>query len=109
MRMRKWLTGFTFLTLLTTGCAHRGESVTVKYVPSSSLPSEVTLRRGGDFALFYDDSNKPEIPIRLRAGETIGFDEGKDGRVQAVAGEFRINLPGDADQACWRRLSTRPD
>jgi hypothetical protein len=107
--MRPWLTGTILIACLVSGCAHIGRKITAEYVASAPVPTLVSVKRGGDFALYYDDDRKPEIPVRLHKGEVIGFAQAKDGRMQAVAGEFRMNLSSDVQRAYWKRLNTRDD
>jgi hypothetical protein len=107
--MRQWLSGTIILSCVISGCSHIIHRVAVEYVASAMVPAPVKVKHGGDFALFYDDDRKPEIPIRLHAGELLGFAKARDGRMQAVAGEFRMNLSGDVQRAYWKRLNTRDD
>lgn len=107
--MRHWLSGAILVACVMSGCAHGGRSVTTTYTASEPLPTPVKVKRGGDFALYCDENKKPEIPVRLHAGEVMGFARAKDGRVQAIAGEFKMNLSGDVQRAYWKRLNTRDD
>lgn len=103
--MRHRLSGVIVLACLVSGCSHAGRRVAVEYVASAPLPATVKVHRGGDFALYYNEDRKPEIPVRVHAGEMMGFERARDGRVQAIAGQFRMNLSGDAERAYWKRLN----
>jgi hypothetical protein len=92
--------------LLAGGCVH---GTVVRYEASLPAPGLKTLKKGGDFALYYDSNRKAEIPVRLKAGDSIGFTKLPDGYVQAVAGELRVDLSKDAGSAYWKRLSTRQE
>ena len=108
--MRRYAT-VLLTALVCSGCVHtrHKSQVEVEYVTSSAVPGLKTLQRSGDFALYYDGDRKPEIPVRLRAGEEIGFVREHDGRVEAVAGAFRMHLAANAGRAYWKRLSPRED
>jgi len=108
--MRSWLLP-TCLLATSLGCSAIRDlrERPVHYVAGAPIPEMKTIKKTGDFGLFLDDNKKPEIPIRVTEGQSVGFQQTDDGRVQAHAGPFKMNLPHETHDAWWRRLNDRDD
>ena len=100
------------LAFLLSGCGINKimpDPVSVHYAPGDNMPELMKVRRTGDFAIYYDKAKTPEMPVRVHAGEQIGFVRGGDGAIKAVAGEFRMNVSTDVASAHWKRLNYADD
>jgi hypothetical protein len=100
------------LAILLTGCTISKilpDPVTIRYEPGDPMPQLMKVHRTGDFAVYYDRDKNPEIPVRVHAGEKIGFVRGGDGAIKAVAGDFRMNVSTDVASAHWKRLNYADD
>ena len=78
----------------------------IRFADDPLLVSMEVVGVGGDFALFYAGHDKPEVPVRVQAGDSVGFTREDDGRIKAVAGPFRMDMDPAAHAAIWRRMST---
>lgn len=96
-----------FALIAVGGCIRFPPSTVISYRTGGSLPVLRTISQPGDYALYYRDDPEPQIPIHLNAGDSIGFIKKPDGRVQAVAGDFRMNISSTAGAAYWKRMPDR--
>ena len=90
------------------GCASSSQPkdfVEVRYAENQKLIPMQIVPLGGDFALFLAGGDKPEVPVRVNAGDSIGFLKETDGRLKAVAGPFRMDLKPTVHEAFWKRLN----
>ena len=74
----------------------------------SEEPPVTSLRPvivGGDFALFYAGQDKPEVPVRVKSGDSVGFLREDDGRLKAVAGPFKMDMDPAVREAFWKRMT----
>ena len=99
---------FAILPLFPTGCALLPDPP-VHYNADQELLPIKKVKRSGDFALYYGTNKKPEIPVRVQAGQSVGFQIAPAGQTQAIAGPFKLNLPSETRDASWKRLNYRDD
>ena len=76
----------------------------IRFSEDSSITSLQVVETGGDFALFYAGQEKPEVPVRIGPGESIGFFREEDGRLKAVAGPFKMDMDPKVREAYWKRM-----
>ena len=61
------------------------------------------VHRAADYALYYDGESSPEIPVRVNAGDNVGFFVASDGRLKAIAGKFKMDIDPKRNGAVWKR------
>ena len=76
----------------------------IRYSEEPPLTSLQAVEVGGDYALFYSGQEKPEVPVRVNPGESVGFFREEDGRLKAVAGPFRMDMDPRVREAYWKRM-----
>ena len=76
----------------------------IRYSEDSAMTSLQAVEVGGDFALFYSGQDKPEVPVRVNSGESVGFFREDDGRLKAVAGPFKMDMDPKVREAYWKRM-----
>ena len=101
-----WLTAAFLATIA--GCAARPTELEFRYSVDEDLQPPREVIEGGDFALFYAGREVPEVPVRVSAGDVLGFVRGEDGRLKAVAGAFVMEVDAEVRAAAWRRLNSNP-
>ena len=95
--------------MVTGGCASSPTELEYHYVDDPNQMQLGALKAGGNFALFYAGHDAPEVPVRVVAGDTVGFLRGTDGRLKAVAGAFVMDVDPEVHAAVWRRLTSDDD
>ena len=94
------------LLLTAVGCGLMPhQEAAIRYSAEEQLMPLRTVEQGGDFALFYAGHEKAEVPVRVNAGDTIGFYRLDDGRLKAVAGPFKMDMNPTVREAYWKRLN----
>jgi hypothetical protein len=97
------------LITLVSGCGIANQSESgMRYSARAHVETVQTAARGGDFGLFYAGEEKTQVPVRVNAGDPIGFIR-NDGRLQGVAGPFKIDIPATVHDATWKRLKYTPE
>src|SRR5260370_6071525 len=105
-RMRKSMGRAAAMVLMTlvSGCGVARQSETrIRYSAGARVESLQTVARPGDFGLFYAGEEKAQVPVRVNAGDSVGFIR-DDSRLLGVAGPFRIAIPASVRQAYSKRL-----
>jgi hypothetical protein len=67
------------------------------------------VHRTGDFGIYFGHEKQPQMPVRVTAGQKIGFILGGDGALKAVAGDFRMNISKEVESAYWKRMNYASD
>jgi hypothetical protein len=103
-RVKRWIA--IGMIVLAGGCGlFQRREPSIRYSETESLMSLRAVGRPGDFALYVAGHDKPEVPVRVNNGDSIGFVRTEDGRMKAVAGPFKMDLPQDVHEAYWKRLT----
>ena len=61
------------------------------------------VSKAADYALYYEGETSPEIPVRVNAGDNVGFFSDTDGRLKAIAGKFKMDIDPKRNRAVWKR------
>jgi len=77
----------------------------IRYSEETALTTLRAVDAGGDFALFYAGQDKPEVPVRVKSGDSVGFLREEDGRLKAVAGPFKMDMDPAVREAVWKRIN----
>ena len=98
------------LLTLTAGCAGSKPppDVAIRYSEEIRPLVLQSVETGGDFALFYEGREKPEVPVRVFPGDAVGFRD-ENGRLKAIAGPFKMDLNPEVREATWKRLNYLDD
>ena len=78
----------------------------IRFSEDAAITSLQAVEVGGDFALFYAGQEKPEVPVRVNSGESVGFFREEDGRLKAVAGPFKMDMDPKVREAYWKRMTS---
>ena len=93
------------LVAMLTGCGWmQPKEGDIRFSEDAAITSLQVVETGGDFALFYAGQEKPEVPVRIGPGESIGFFREEDGRLKAVAGPFKMDMDPKVREAYWKRM-----
>src|SRR5437764_458538 len=88
------------------GCGMFGaKEKDVRFSEAKGLTQLRSVPAGGDFALYFEGAEKPEVPVRVNSGDSVGFVREEDGRLKAVAGPFRMDISDSVHEASWKRLN----
>jgi hypothetical protein len=90
---------------LLTGCGIFKKDPDAHFSQARNVTQIKVVDAGGDFALYLDHQDKPEVPVRVDAGDWVGFFRDNEGRVKGLAGPFRIDIAPEVQEATWKRLN----
>ena len=90
------------LALALTGCGLQKGQTEVKYEKSSTNLNMSDATKTGDYALFTTTDLTPRVVRHLNQGERLGFRKMDNGEVEAVAGDYTMNLAANTQRAYWK-------
>ena len=104
LKYRDWI--MVPLVTLIAGCGWmQPKEKEIRYSEEPPITNLRAVDAGGDFALFYTGRERPEVPVRVKSGDTVGFVREEDGRLKAVAGSFKMDMDPAMHDAYWKRLN----